>query len=627
MEQGHKAFYKKKWFKFALIAAVIAAIAYYTFFQGEEEKYVLAQATKGDIIQTVSVTGSLKADPSLDLHFQKTGTIEEIFVEEGEKISKGDLLASLENETLSLEVARMQANLDYSIAQYNQTQAGAKAEEILIAEANLLSAQAALAAAEVEFTNTKSISDSNVDLAEIALDKAQKDYDNTVDLAEKEIEKLNLDGDNTQTIALESAYNSAKLQIDSLLTELQDALFLAQEIIGVRGTGYFYLSSITKNSIQFAYHDPAETDYQNALTAFQALSSDPTHDEMDLLIQTTNEAGNSMSLLLSQIGIALENLAISRADLNALIVDISNQSAKLSTSALKLVDTKLTILTLTTGSVQDVETLKLSYQVQIDQAEAALQQAEHNLDQAELNAEIIKQNAEAFVALKNAAYESAKATLSLKRSPARSVDLAPLSAQIAQAKIALQIANNSLGDSKLYAPINGVITFIYGKVGGNIALTETSLSPFLSMQADNLIVEANVPETDVVKLKVGDEVEMTIDAFDFTEKLLGSVIYIDPAETVIQGVVYYEIKTAFDIEDPRLKSGMTTNLEIITDKKEDVLIIPTRAIKYEDSLRYVEVLNNGEPKKVQIKTGLESDQFVEITDGLKEGDKIITFVK
>lgn len=627
MDDQHKAFYKRKWFKYGLIAAVIAAIGYFTFFQGEEEKYVLAQAIKGDIIQTVSVTGSLKADPSLDLHFQKTGTIEEIFVEEGEKISKGDLLASLENETLSLEVARMQANLDYSVAQYNQTQAGAKAEEILIAEANLLSAQAALAAAEVELTNTKSISDSNVDLAEIALDKAQKDYDNTVDLAEKEIEKLDLTGDNAQTIALESAYTSAKLQIDTMLTELQDALFIAEQAIGIRGSGYYYLSQVIKNTIKHEYYEPANTDYEDLLSAFHALSSDPTEEEMDLLIETASEAANSTSLLLSQIGIALEGLLLNREDLNSLILDISNQSTSLSTAALKLIDIKTTILTLKTGTEQDVEILKLSYQVQIDQAEAALQQAEHNLDQAELNAEIITQNAEALVALKNAAYESAKATLSLKRSPARSVDLAPLSAQIAQAKIALQIANNSLEDSKLYAPINGLITFIYGKVGGNIALTETSLSPFLSMQAENLIVEANVPETDVVKLKVDDEVEMTIDAFDFTEKLLGSVIYIDPAETVIQGVVYYEIKTAFDIEDPRLKSGMTANLEIITDKKEDVLIIPTRAIKYEDSLRYVEVLNNGEPKKVQIKTGLESDQFVEITDGLKEGDKIITFVK
>lgn len=626
MDLEKKPFYKKKWFKYGLIAAVIGVIAYFTFFNGEEAEYVLAEATKGDIVQTVSVTGSIKADPSLDLHFQKTGTVDSILVEEGQEVSKNELLAVLDNESLALEVASRQANLDYTRAQYNQTQAGAKAEEILIAEADLLSAQAALNAAEVELLNTKSISDSNIDLAEISFEKAQKDYDNTVSIAEKELEKLNLAGDNTQTIALESAYNSAKLQVDSLLIELQDALFLAEDTIGVRGSGYFYLSSVTKNNIIFAYHGPADSDYDKALAALDALGPNPTNDELDLVVLTASDAANSMSLLLSQIGIALENLKISRSDLDALILSISNQSTALSTSALKLVETKSTINTLTTGSEQDIETLKISYQVEIDQAENLLKQAGHNLDQAKINAETAKENAGAFVALKEAGYEIAKATLSLKRSPARSVDLAPLSAQIRQAEIALQLANNALGDSQLFAPIKGVVTFIHGKVGENIALTETSLSPFLSIQSDELIVEANVPETDVVKLAVGDEVEMTIDAFDFTEKLTGEVIYVDRAETVIQGVIYYEIKTAFDIDDPRLKSGMTANLEVITDKKEDVLMIPTRAIKYEDSLRYVEVLNGG-PKKVLIKTGLESDQFVEVTEGLKQGDKIITFVK
>ncbi|HRY91202.1 MAG TPA: hypothetical protein P5229_02570, partial [Candidatus Gracilibacteria bacterium] len=101
----------------------------------------------------------------------------------------------------------------------------------------------------------------------------------------------------------------------------------------------------------------------------------------------------------------------------------------------------------------------------------------------------------------------------------------------------------------------------------------------------------------------------------------------DPAETVIQGVVYYQIKTAFDLKDARLKSGMTTNLDIVTAQKDNVLIIPARAVKYEDSIRYVEVLVDGKPKKTTIKTGLESDQDVEVTSGLKEGDKIITFVK
>lgn len=626
MDSLKKPFYKKKWFKYGLIVAAIGAGAYLMFGSSEKAEYVLAEVTKGDIVQTVSVTGSIKADPSLDLHFQKTGTVQEILVEEGEEVSKNQLLAILDNESLSLEVAGMQANLDYARAQYNQTEAGAKAEEILIAEADVLSAQASLAAAEVELQNTKYINESNIDLAEITFDKAQKDYDNTVAIAEKEIEKLNLTGDNTQVIALESAYASAKLNTDALLTEIQKSINLAEGIIGIQGPAYFHLSVSTIHNLQTQYYDPAKEDYQKAIEDNQNAGVNPSEEQIELLMDSASKAADTTSLLLLQVGTTLEAIQINREDLNTLILNISNQSTALSAAALRLVDIKSTIQTLKIGSTQDLETLILSYQVEIDQAENLLQRAEHDLDQAILNAETSQGNAEAFVALKEAVYETAKAMLSLKRSPARSVDLAPLAAQIRQAEIALQLANNGLADSQLFTPIEGVVTFIHGKVGENIALTETSLSPFLSIQADELIVEANVPETDVVKLEVGDEVEMTIDAFDFTEKLTGEVIYIDRAETVIQGVIYYEIKTAFNIDDPRLKSGMTANLEVITDRKKDVLMIPTRAVKYEDSIRYVEVLNGG-PKKVQIKTGLESDQFVEIIEGLKQGDKIITFVK
>ncbi|MFC1809937.1 efflux RND transporter periplasmic adaptor subunit [Patescibacteria group bacterium] len=626
MESRLKGFFKRKWVKYGIIAAIAIGIAYFAFSGGEEQEYVLAEVVKGDIVQTVSVTGSIKADPSLDLHFQKTGTVNNINVNEGETVEKGDLLATIENQSLSLEVDRMKANYDYAVAQYNQTAAGAKYEEILIAQADLLSAEAGLKAAEVELANTESLGDANIDLAQLDFDKAEKDFENTKDLAEKEIEKLNLAGDNTQTVAIESAYSSALLQMDALFTEIQDALFLAENTLGVRGTGYLYLGQTTKNQLILKYHVPAADDYENAADLYRALGNTPTNEEMDIVIAKALNAADNTSLLLSQIGIALEAIPMTRSDLDALIAENSNQATKLSQSALQLHDTYSTILTLTIGSEQDIETLKLSYQLQIDQAESSLDQAEFNLEQAMLNAEIADQNTQAMVALKTAAVDTAKATLSLKKSPARLVDLAPLSAQISQADIALKLAQKALNDSKLYAPIDGLITFIYGKVGENISLTETSLSPFLSMQADNLIVEANVPETDVVKLEPGDSVAMTIDAFDFTEKLYGEVIYIDRAETIIQGVIYYEIKTAFEIDDPRLKSGMTANLEIVTDKKEDVLIIPSRAVKFENSLRYVEVLNGG-PKKVQIETGLESDQYMEITSGLKQGDKIITFVK
>jgi RND family efflux transporter MFP subunit len=627
METDKKGLFKQKWIKWLLIAIVAGVILYLSFFRGQEQEYVLAEAVKGDIVQTVSLTGSIKAEPSLDLHFKKTGTVEEIFVEEGERVEKGDLLASLENESLALEVERIKANYNYAVAQYNQTQAGSKSEEILIAEADLQSAEAALQAALIEQENTEELGDSNIQLAQKAYDKAEKDYNNTVELAEKEIAKLDLTGENTQSIALDSAYTNAMSQLDTLFTKMQDALLSAENILGVRGTGYYYMPQTTKNQLIFKYHEPAESDYESALLLYNDLSSDPENEDLDAAIDQGLKAADSILLLVSQTSIALENLSISRSDRDALVLELSNHSSTLSQSTLNLEETRSTIKKLTTGSEQDIETLKLSYQLQIDAAESALEQAETNLEQAKLNAEIADNNAQANVALKQAAVDSAQANLSLTRSPVRAVDLAPLAAQISQAEASLKIAQKQLKESQLYAPINGVVTFIYGKIGENIALTETSLKPFLSLQADNLIVEANVPETDIVKVAVSDEVEMTIDAFDFTEKLKGEVVYIDPAETVIQGVIYYEIKTAFNIDNPELKSGMTTNLEIITDKKENVLKIPTRAVKFEDENRYVDVLLNGKSKKVNIKTGLESDQYVEVTDGLKEGDKIITFVK
>lgn len=637
-----KAILSKKIVRYGLIAVGLAVVAYFFFGKGPVTEYVLAEATMGDITQSVSITGTIKADPTIDMHFQTNGKVKEILVKEGEKVNKDQLLATLSNESLELEVERNKANVQYAFAQYNQTKAGAKYEEILIAQADVDSAQAAHSASLVEVDNTRSISNSNIDLAEIAYkqagtskDAAKKEMETTTALAENEIAKLELGGGvNTQTVALDSAYSKAKTNLGSIITAMQDSMFLAEDIIGVRGTGFFLLGISKKNQIELNYYDPANKKYEALLEAHEALPIDPTEEEIDGILASAIEAANSMISLLTQIGTELENLPYSRDDLEALILSVTTKSSSLSASLLPLKEAQAVILNIKTGSTQNIETLKLNYELQIDAAtnryntaENALKEAAFNLDQAKLNAEISVENAQAMVALKKAGLDSAIAMLALRRSPARDVDLAPMLANISQAEIALKIAENQYKDSQLIAPIDGVVTFIYGKLGANVSLSETALSAFLSIQADQLIVEANVPETDITKLAVGDKVGMTIDAFDFTEKFNGSVIYLDRAETNVQGVVYYGIKTAFDLEDERLKSGMTANLDIITDEKENVLIIPARAIKYEDSTRYVEVLNNGTPKKTIITTGLESDQYVEVTSGLKEGDKIVTFVK
>jgi macrolide-specific efflux system membrane fusion protein len=635
-------FFKKKWVRYLLILIIGGSIiGYFLMSQGDQPEYVLAKAEKGMIVQTVSVTGSIVADPTIDLHFQKSGKVSGIHVEEGETVQKGQTLASLENIALELEIKRNKANVSYASAQYDQTKAGTKTEEIRIAEADVASAQAAYDAAESELENIKTINQANIELAELTYDQAQdnvdaaeKDLETTTALAEKEIAKLELGGSNTQTVALENAYSQARTRIGIAITAMQDSIFLAEEIIGIRGSGFFLLSENKKTNLERNYYNPADNDYQDAYAIYNALTFDATDEDYDSAIAAAVKASSSVLTLLTQIGTVLQDLPYSNTALQNYILEVSTQSSTLSPASIALNEIQATILNITTGSEQDTETLILSYQLQIDAAENAyntalnsLDTAEFNLEQSKLNAENSDKNSEAQVAIKKAALNAANAMLNLKRSPVRSVDLAPLLAQISLASVALEIAENEFRDSQLISPIDGLVTFIHGQVGVNISLSETALKSFITIQADNLIVEANVPETDVSKISIGDKVEMTIDAFDFTEKFEGTVVSVDPAETIIQGVVYYEIKAAFDLDDDRLKSGMTTNLDIETAKKENVLTIPARAIKYEDSIRYVEVLKNRKPEKVSITTGLESDQLVEVTEGLNEGDLIITFVK
>ena len=631
------AILKKRYVQVILIVVVGLLVLNSLFFSKPKQEYVLAEVVKGDIVQTVSVTGSIKADPAIDLHFQKTGKIKEILVKEGDNVVNDQLLASLENQTLELEIQSKSANLDFARAQYNQTQAGAKYEEILIAQADVKSAQAGFDAALVELDNTKLLGTSNINIANLSYKQALenknsafKEFQNTKNLAEKEIANLELNGGNTQSLALENAYNSIKSQLASFFTQMQESQFLAEGIIGVRGIGYFLIDQYDKSKLKDNYQVPAQNDYNAAKVLNQKLTATSTHEEIDVTLAASLKAANSILLFLSQTGTVLENLPYDRQDLKDLITQVQVASSALSSATLKLQDTQNTISTLTTGSEQDIETLKLSYQLQIDAAESkynsaenALLEASHSLEQSKLNSEISNKNAEALTALKKAGLDIARATLELRKSPARSVDLAPLSAQISQAEIALKMAEQDYRDSQIYAPIAGKITYIFGDIGENASITES----FMTLNADALIVEANVPETDIVKIKNGDKATMTIDAFDFTEKFEGEVIFIEPAETVIQGVIYYKIKTAVTTKDERIRSGMTVNLEIETEKKTEVLQIPVRALKYEDSTKYVEILTAQGPKKIYVKTGIENDQFAELLSGLNEGDKVITFVK
>jgi HlyD family secretion protein len=136
-------------------------------------------------------------------------------------------------------------------------------------------------------------------------------------------------------------------------------------------------------------------------------------------------------------------------------------------------------------------------------------------------------------------------------------------------------------------------------------------------------IDAGVSETDVGKLAVGNPVTMSLDAFP-NETFMGTVFYIAPAQKNTQGVISYQIKISFSKADPRLKSGLTANVDIQTKKKENVLILPQYAILQNDSGTFVETLAGRVSTTSPVRLGIQDQKGnVEIISGVTLGEKVI----
>ena len=214
--------------------------------------------------------------------------------------------------------------------------------------------------------------------------------------------------------------------------------------------------------------------------------------------------------------------------------------------------------------------------------------------------------------------------LVLKEAGAAPEEIAAQQAKLEQSKATVAKIEAQIEKSKLFSPIFGVVTKQEAKVGELVA----AATLVVSLISDNdFEIETNVPETDIAKIQAGNTAELTLDAYGRDIVFEAEIVTIDPAETIIEGVSTYTVTLLFSKEDERIRSGMTANLNIIASKKEGVLAVPQRAVIKEGERRFVRVLQEQEVVEVVVSTGLRgSNGFIEITQGLKEGDVVVTFI-
>jgi len=201
-------------------------------------------------------------------------------------------------------------------------------------------------------------------------------------------------------------------------------------------------------------------------------------------------------------------------------------------------------------------------------------------------------------------------------------DIAAQQAQVEQVQAAEQAIDVSIAKASIVAPVSGTVTRMDAKVG-EIASPGAALVSIISNQG--LEVDANIAEADIGKVAVGDPATMTLDAFQ-GQTFDGKVTYIDPGETVIEGVPTYKTTFMFDLT-PDAKPGMTANIDITTATHDNVLYVPQRAVQSDaDGHRTVQVYHgNNQPLETRAVTvGIrDTNGNIEITSGLNEGDQIV----
>ena len=223
--------------------------------------------------------------------------------------------------------------------------------------------------------------------------------------------------------------------------------------------------------------------------------------------------------------------------------------------------------------------------------------------------------------------ESAQEQFKIATATPREVDVAPIKAQVDQAWAAVHLAEYQLGQNQLKAPTDGLVTDVALDAGENVNLGQ----PLITLDSRFLEIKALVSEADVTKIKVGQNVTLDFDAFGAAKEFKGTIIQMNPSETIVQGVVYYEAKIQFDAMNEQVRPGMTANLTIQTSTQNNVLKVPARAVQYDGNQAYVQVLktvnNKQEVEKRNVEVGSQGDEDVQITSGLQAEEEVVTFTK
>lgn len=617
--------------KFIIIALAVLGISLIAYGAAHPSKKRLPDFTPArerDVVEEVFATGKVVSKDIVKIAFEQSGKVVEDRVSTGKRVLEGDLMARLDGDELyykaleqrslkdAAEGALLQAEsaLDAEKTRLKELQRGARKEEIALGETKVANADETLKDAEYSLSvlknqravdEAKAREDETAARANHALleQKAAVDlaniYNDTNDIVNDSYAKAN-DAIRNQIDALwrDDATANPRLTFTSSLIQL--VINLEQERINVEAALNAMQKDLSANYSKEEEQDELVTRTKNNLDVIRAFLID--------LYKATDAASGISEPTIMSYQTSVNNATNT---INAGVAAINNHTQQISlqktVNAVAIQSSENAL----NAAREARKTLSASYETKIAAANADIQKS-------------------------RAAYDSASNELALTIAPAteeklgmqftlvkeREGAVSQAQARLMGEEARIKEAEKAYEKTILRSPINGVITIDEIQLGEIVFPT----TPLVSILGDAPYqIEAFIPEIDIVKLEIGDAAQITFDSYGADAIFTAEIIAIDTAETALEGVSTYKTTFVLSEEGARVKPGMTANLTLVTDKREDVIAIQERLVKTENGKRSIRVITeNGKILERFVTTGLRgSDGYVEVITGIDEGEKVV----
>ncbi len=347
-------------------------------------------------------------------------------------------------------------------------------------------------------------------------------------------------------------------------------------------------------------------------------------------LDNTRNSDDSLDLALLNAQIALDT---ARATLNAGIsaVDFQAIAAELNKAQTWYNSVKI--------MAQDTSRTNVDWSLTLLDAEENLEVAQTNYDNAlagydSQQVTLLKKRvdaAELSVALAEKNIDDLDKTIALQElqlvSAEHSVTQAEQAVELAQKN--LNDTQRQLGEATIVAPFDGVVALVLAEEGDIIpspSMAPTTIVQLINPDYLELVIE--VDEIDIPLLVLGQEAVVGVDALP-DDKFEGKVTAVYPVPMEVGGVVLYKVKISLiNAEGSGIKVGMSASADIVAEKHENVLVVPSRAVtRNDDGKTILKVLEGNQYVEREVTVGLDDGLRAEIVSGVNEGDTVVVEVK